>query len=230
MMRTPFDTPPPPPWQLEGSAAISPWLVDARAARKLVPSPFEVLEVLPGYALGVVFATSYSSSPVGGYDEVGYAPALVQAGGDWGWYVSHLFVDSAFSRESGRSIWGLPKELARILWQHQDNRLQVDLDLRGQAVCRLHSRQRGAALPGRLRVPILSLRENVPVRSWLRLQARLAPGSSRLRVARGSPLEGLGLRVGLPSLWAWEARIELGEPEPIQKAEGNRQPGSYPTT
>lgn len=211
---------PPAPWSLEGSGAISPWLVDARLARDLVPPELSVVEVLPGLTLGSVFGMSYLDSPVGGYDELGFAPALVQAEGAWGFYVSQLFVDSRAAEAGGKANWGLPKELADISWDHQDHRLRVEVKQAGVAVavCQLESRQWGPTLPARLRLPLLTLRDGRVHCASLTLSARLASASARVRIGAGSPLEGLGLRIGLPGVWAWEAQLELGPARPVAGA------------
>jgi hypothetical protein len=199
---------------------MSPWLVDARVARRLVPRELSIVELLPGLTLGAVVVASYADSPIGGYDELGYLPAAVHVRSAWGFFVSHLFVDSPASREAGRANWGLPKELAGIAWRQDGHRLQVEVRQR-QRLCLFESRQRGVALPARVTVPLLSVRAGVPCVASLHIRAHLAPGSSRLSIAEGSPLQGLGLRLGLPSLWAWNAEIELSAP---RSADG-RVPG-----
>ena len=202
-------THPAPPWLLEGSTVVSPWLVSSRAARCRVPAPLQVIDVLPGLTLGAIFAASYLDSPVGGYDEFGFAPALVAYNGRWGFFVSHLYVDTRASAEAGRALWGLPKQPASIDWRQTGDGLAVEVLHHGQRVCRLESRQRGAAVPAAIGASFIARPEEGVRLAGLHLRARFAPASSRFYVAAGSPFEGLGLRLGLPSLWAWEARITV---------------------
>jgi len=56
----------------------------------------------------------YSYSPVGPYEELLYMPARVKAGGRTGYCITHIWVDSQDSVESGRKNWALPKRLGKM--------------------------------------------------------------------------------------------------------------------
>lgn len=120
---------PPAPWTLTGVALATPRLIDIDRARLFVPRDLDIVPVLPGKTLGMVFAAYYDSDL--SYSELIVAPALVRQGGFW---VSHIYVDNESSVAGGRDIWGLPKQLAHFGWHpkgvdmHQGERLLCAID------------------------------------------------------------------------------------------------------
>jgi hypothetical protein len=65
-------------------------------------------------------------SPVGAYSELFFLPGLYMppcGSGAHGPYLSvqRIWVDSMTSRRAGRSIWGVPKEMASFKWHTSDN-------------------------------------------------------------------------------------------------------------
>src|SRR4051794_14895171 len=81
---------PPPPWHLFGELIIVPALVRPRA-------------------LGGVMLANYTSGTLVYRELIVFSHATAR-----GMAVSHIYVDDACSRSGGRSIWGLPKELAEF--------------------------------------------------------------------------------------------------------------------
>ncbi|KAE9390905.1 hypothetical protein BT96DRAFT_1024344 [Gymnopus androsaceus JB14] len=115
----------PPPWQLKartwqftvssGSKDASfpagwaaPWQADALAAGG---------EFIGGPA--VVVLVQYSSTPVGRYDELGFAPGRWKyADGSVGFRTSIMLVSSKDSTWNGRRNWNIPKQVASFKYEN----------------------------------------------------------------------------------------------------------------
>lgn len=69
----------------------------------------------PGYLVCIKF----SDSPIGAYSEIFYIPGLYKPACSLKAYfsVQRIWVDSPYSRHAGRTIWGIPKELATFDWK-----------------------------------------------------------------------------------------------------------------
>jgi hypothetical protein len=132
------------------------YLVRADAARAVLAySGMDVTEVLPGKALCTLAFAEYRDSDLGAYHEFGMT-FLVRPpdagppprrgifagvrGSGFGAFIHWLPVDQGFTHEAGRSVWGLPKEMADIELRlatpfkrcvlRKDGRLVIDLLIR----------------------------------------------------------------------------------------------------
>lgn len=146
----------------DASSGAATYLVDARAARRLVPEAFEVAEVWPGRALLSLAVIDYRDNDLGAYHEVSIAFFVRRRGerplplanvaaffrGALPTYIRHLPVDQSFTRDAGETIWGFPKTIQRIDWQRRPERLTCRLDMDGRHVLTLSLPAGGArALP-----------------------------------------------------------------------------------
>lgn len=100
----------PAPWTLTGEAWAVPQLQRAADVAKYVPSGSAIVAWC-GWTPGGYVCVDYHTSPVGPYREIIFVPALVRHGGQWGFHISHIYVDSAASVAGGRGNWWLPKDL-----------------------------------------------------------------------------------------------------------------------
>jgi acetoacetate decarboxylase len=107
---------PPAPWHLYGNALQTFHLIDVEKAKAFVPSDLDVVSVLPGKTLGGVYVSVYDADSTFNYHELIVVSALVRYKGTIGSWVSHIYVDHPGSLAGGRSIWGLPKEMAEFTW------------------------------------------------------------------------------------------------------------------
>jgi hypothetical protein len=105
------------PWALKGFAVQTLQLVDTAHARSFVPPELEIISVLPGKTLGVMYLASYGPGSILAYNELIIVPALTRYRTKIGFWISHIYVDHPDSMAGGRAIWGLPKELAQFTWQ-----------------------------------------------------------------------------------------------------------------
>ena len=146
----------------DASSGAATYLIDARAARRLVPEAFEVAEVWPGKALFSLAVIDYRDNDLGDYHEVSITFFVRRRGerrnplatiGDFfrgalPTYIRHLPVDQGFTREAGETIWGFPKTVQRIDWERRPERVTCALHMDGQHVLTLSLPAGGArALP-----------------------------------------------------------------------------------
>lgn len=101
---------PPEPWDLHGHAYIGVWLVP----RKHLPAPHSsATRAITIFGRGVVSAAYFvyeQPSPLT-YDEV-MSTVLVREGWRLRVSITHIWVNSPASRDGGRDLWAIPKELA----------------------------------------------------------------------------------------------------------------------
>jgi len=135
----------------DASSGAATYLVDAQAARRLVPEAFEVAEVWPGRALFSLAVIDYRDNDLGAYHEVSIAFFVRRRGerrfplanvadffrGRLATYIRHLPVDGSFTRDAGETIWGFPKTVQQIDWQRRPERLTCSLTMDGQHVLTL---------------------------------------------------------------------------------------------
>lgn len=125
----------------DASSASATYLVNADAARKLLPGPeLEVVELLPGRALFSLACIDYRDNDLGDYHEVSLALFVRERGAPRGLpvlgtlldffrgrlatYIHRLPVNQSFTCEAGRGIWGFPKVVD-----------EIDFEAGARAVC-----------------------------------------------------------------------------------------------
>lgn len=175
---------PAPPWRLEGDAIVAFAGVPA-AERERLPGG---ARGLPGPAL--VFAISYSSSPVGPYLEtVVCIPAWYL--GRPGYCVTTIAVDSEPALWAGLDFWGYPKVLGTMEWEADGPVRELrwkerDLVVRARAATR--------PVPAATIVPtVQALPDGGGAFTGLRIVGRLAPARIEIEAPDG-PLAGLAGR------------------------------------
>jgi hypothetical protein len=184
-------------------AAGSIYLVRAERAARLVAGSGLELVAAAGRTPLVLFLVDYRVNDLGDYDEVGVA-LLVRHRGRTGAYVHQLPVTQPFTMEAGRTLWGLPKWLARI-----------DLSITGpDATCHLadgtgrHVLTAALrALPWRLPLDVpgtlttLAPRDGKVLASRVRARVsgiRIGPAGARVVLGSGHPMAEELREVGLP--------------------------------
>lgn len=167
----------------------------AEAARTAVADDRLTPLTIAGRGLASLMFVEYRDSDLDAYEEVGLSVAVRgPARGAIGAYIVELPVSQPFTLEAGRTIWGLPKWLARSTMSVRRSGVRVRLYEGGQFVLT-------AALEvGSLRIPVPI---TAPVACWAVRPdgpdaGELLHGTFRIR------LEGLRVRPG-------GARLVLGE-------------------
>jgi hypothetical protein len=132
----------------DAASGAATYLVDAAAARRLLPGPeLDVVELLPGRALFSIAAIDYRDNDLGDYHEVSLAfargapagipylgAALDLARSRLGTWIWKLPVDQSFTCEAGRGIWGFPKSVEEIGFRDADGRRECRLVMDGRHV------------------------------------------------------------------------------------------------
>jgi acetoacetate decarboxylase len=180
------------PWRLRGHAVHTLRLVDRMQARAFVPSGLDVISALPGRTLGGVYLAAYGPGSALPYHELIVVAALVRDGAHVGGWISHIYADHPDAMAGGREIWGLPKALARFVWQTGDER-QVTVRQDGRAVCTLRYGRPRSLWRQPLWLPVLSLRGTHRLRFTGTGTARFGLGKGRVDVPAGTPWAALGL-------------------------------------
>jgi hypothetical protein len=134
------------PWKTRGRAFFQPFVVHAGSLR--LPEGFAPVAIT-GRCMGLLGYVEYvAPSPIL-YRELLWMPALVSVAVEGGrrargYWVEKMYVDSEASRDGGREIWALPKQLARF--EESDGTLRVDTEDGAHLV--LDLALRGPALGG----------------------------------------------------------------------------------
>ena len=135
----------------DATSAAATYLVDAAAARRLLPGPeLDVVELLPGRALFSIACIQYRDNDLGDYNEVslaffvrrrdqrggvpwlGAAVDLVRSRlATWIW---KLPVNQHFTCAAGSGIWGFPKTIEEIGFSEADGRSSCRLVMGGRHV------------------------------------------------------------------------------------------------
>lgn len=192
---------PPAPWRLGGQLYGSVWRVPA--PRLPGPPPPGTRPVTLGRHGFVVTAwVDYQAGGVLRYREL-LAAVLVRSGATPLATITRIWVDNPESRDGGRELWGIPKELARLELAHEPV-------FRAVAYDREHELARGwfqarLALPGRVPVRGRVAQELAgrTVRTRATMSGRIQLGSGWLAVASDGPL---GFLAGLRPLASFAVR------------------------
>jgi hypothetical protein len=144
----------------DAASMAATYLVDAAAARRLLPGPqLDVVELLPGRALMSVACIDYRDNDLGDYNEVSIALFVRERGRSGGLpyvgamldflrnrlatWIWKLPVDQAFTCEAGCGIWGFPKSVERIELADVSGRRRCRLVMDGRHVLTLVSSRGG---------------------------------------------------------------------------------------
>jgi hypothetical protein len=148
----------------EAASAAATYLVDAAAARRLLPGPeLDVVELMPGRALLSLACIDYRDNDLGDYNEVSLALFVRERGAPRGLpvlgaavdflrgrlptFILRLPVNQSFTCEAGCGIWGFPKVVNEIEIEH-GSRAVCTWQADGQRILRF-----SVARGGRARMP-----------------------------------------------------------------------------
>ena len=216
---------PPEPWMLRGQMHVSVWLLP-RGARPshAMPSGVRRLTVAGRTVVGTAWV-DYQPGGVLSYRELLVA-TLIRGGLRPRVTITGIWVDSVPSRDGGRALWAIPKELARLAFDAAagDHTAEANIDGRPIAWASVH---RGVRLPGRwpVRFRVVQNRDGQPQTTRVRATARIQLGRSDWRIAPDGPLSYLrGLRPRVTVRLA-DFRMTFGS-APVRAAADSSVPGS----
>jgi acetoacetate decarboxylase len=200
---------PPPPWRLVGTSVQSLALVPIEVVRAEVPAELHVVPVAPGKTLCALFCAQYVAGSTLCYHELAIAPALIRVGYRPGFWISHIYVDSLASLLGGRSIWSLPKQLARFQWSDG----AIDVFDESMHLCGIRWKPRRYGVPLPLYVPVFSRGESQFHRFSAGGRATTRPCAGSTRIGPGSPFAPLGFQsTRVIFQTTFHARITAPEP------------------
>jgi hypothetical protein len=167
----------PAPWNLRGHGFMLLYRFPPQFGN-FHPQLSDDLPFLGGW--GALMLVDYFESPVGPYHELLLIPGkyLFPRGGRYS--ISHIFVDSLLSTQSGRENWAIPKQMAHFSWEHYRREDYLSVQVQGR-VCfeaRLHSGGPRFPLNTRL-LPLQIGQQDGP--DWLFTQPQ---GHGKARLAR----------------------------------------------
>lgn len=211
------------------------FLVDARAAHRLLPSGLEVARPVPGRAVLVVGIVCYDDTDLDAYNEVAVSllvrpPGSPPAGritreffgGDVGVHILHLPVTQTFTLEAGRTIWGYPKTLAQIEVTEEPRGVSATMVQDDQHVLTLEVKPGGPLPVPNRPPPTYSVLDGTLVRTDWDItgpRPRARPGGSRIELgthAIADQLRTLGLpKRPLATQTIETMRATFAAPEPV---------------
>lgn len=194
---------PPEPWSLRGQMYLSVWALPVREVPPIPPELDGAVRVLR----------------IGGRAFIGAAWVDYQPGGDMAYHellaavlmrqrlairmtITHIWVDSADSRDGARKLWGIPKEMARFTFSPQS----VAAHEIASATVRP---RRGVRMPIRFRVT--QALDGRPLTSPVRATASCGPARVVWQIDPAGPLGFLAGRRPLFSLAANDFHMRFGQ-------------------
>lgn len=201
---------PPAPWRLQGDGFLTLQVVDRRVARRFVPEALEIVSVWPGRTLGGLYVGRYGPDSTLEYNELIVFAALVRRAERIGAWISHIYVDSPASMAGGRSIWGLPKELAQF--EREAGGVVVRQD--GRRLCALRCGCKCQLWRQRFLLPTFSVREADLLYFTGEAEADMAWADVRWEIPPESPFFPLGLEAGGLSVWLDALHLIARAPTP----------------
>lgn len=100
------------PWDLHGHAYVGVWLVPRADAPDPHSAATKPITIFGRSVVSAAFFVYERPSPLT-YDEI-MATVLVREGWRLRISITHIWVNSAASRDGGRALWAIPKELAEF--------------------------------------------------------------------------------------------------------------------
>ena len=202
------------PWVLKGYALCAVHLIDIDKARPLVPSELEIISVWPGKTLGGIYLSAYGSGSVLESNEAIVVAGLVNYGGKFGSWISHLYVDNPDSVAGGREIWGLPKELAEFSWETGDP-MRIIVAQSDRELCRFTYSPPSLTVPLPFSGDVLSLLNSDFLIFKGDIQSRIGLVSGNLEVPADSPFASLNFGEPFLTFYCDDMRLVAGAPEVI---------------
>jgi len=215
---------PPQPWDLHGQLYLSVFAVPRSALREL-PTPLAAaVRPVPFGRRALVGAAWVRYEPGGvlQYREL-LSAVLVHERLRPRVTITEIWVDSVESRDGGRALWGIPKDLAELELRVSPDGQLVAAASTGpepgdpRAPIGSASFRRGVRLPGRWPTPmsVAQALDGAIVRTPVRGRAGLRLGGSTWRVEAGGPLGHLAGRRPLLTVTLTDFRLRFGAPAPV---------------
>lgn len=196
---------PPEPWDLRGQMHAAVFLVQRHEVPVDLPAGCRLVQV-DGRVVVTTAWVDYEPGGVLSYREL-MVTVLVRRGLRPMPTITQIWVDSPASRDGGRALWGIPKELARFEFDGAHWRASDDDGRLADGTVRPRWR-----LPGRwpLRFAVVQWSDGRAKVSPVRASAGLAVAGTQFRADPAGPLAFLAGRRPLLALSALDFRMSFG--------------------
>jgi len=222
----------------DASSGAATFLVPTSAATRLIPTEFEIAEILPGRGILSLAMVDYKDNDLGDYNEmaIGFMvypkrnrPFVPYLGtmidlfrGRLASHITHMPVDQSFTRDAGSMIWGYPKTVEEIEIEDLGERARARLVVDGKHALTLTLPRGGKRTVTDSRIETLSIIEGIPHRTVAiqRIEgmgirfagAEIELGSGRI----ADELRSLGLpKRAMMSIWMERMEASFGPPEKL---------------
>ena len=203
------------PWELHGQLHTSVFLVPLHAVPvDEVPPGWRPVRLGPLAIVGTAWV-SYEPGGVLSYREL-MATVLVRRGRHLAPSIARIWVDSVPSRDGGRALWGIPKELADFEFRGTEFAATAD----GHAIATGTVRP-VAWLPGRwpVRFSVAQALDGRAKVTPVRSRSRLGLSRARFAADPSGPLGFLAGRRPLLTLTVGDFRMRFGSPAPARSGD-----------
>jgi acetoacetate decarboxylase len=181
------------PWRLKGYGFLALYWVDIDRVRPSIPKELQIFSFLPGKTLGGIYVASYEDGSTLQYHELISVSALIIHQGEIGAWISHIYVDNPDSRVGGRTIWGLPKEMAEFKFQFEGIMPSVLVKQDNTVLCSLESSWHLPGLEFPMEAPAFSLLNSQLVQFKAKGNLRSHWAGIRVEIPPESPIADLNL-------------------------------------
>ncbi|MBI5191563.1 MAG: acetoacetate decarboxylase family protein [Nitrospirae bacterium] len=179
------------------------YLIPSGKVRPLVPAPFAVSDVLPGFTIGGLYAARYATGDNTFKSEFGVLPAYVKYGERRGFFMSCFCQDETASC-AGRGPWGLDKTPGVFSWDVSERAISLDVTTPGGPLAGIRLRPIVNRTPFGTTFPILCVKGESVVFFKNYLASNIGFATSSVHIPPESPLAGFPLGLKLVSTF-WDA-------------------------
>lgn len=177
------------------------YLIRASRVKLLVPPQLNIIEVIPGYTVGGIYAAKYMKADLSSMSEFGVLPAYVRYGDKKGYFMHHFSVDVECGGDDAKA--GCVNE-PDTSWDITDNSIALDVTSGGSEMISVKLRPILRNLPFSACIPLLCVKgDNV---TFMRNQfaSNIGISTSTVKIPKSSPLKGFPFRFKLLSTY-WDA-------------------------
>lgn len=210
------------PWKLKGHGFLTLHWIDIDRVRLLIPEHLQIFSFFPGKTLGGVYIGSYEDGSTLRYNELIAVPALIHHRGKIGVWISHIYVDHPDSVAGGRTIWGLPKEMAEFKWDSASSApvssasvSSISIQQGDRPLCCLQSHWSLPGIAHPVQAPAFSLLNSQLMRFSGQGKLKWHGAGIDLQIPSESPIADLGLEQPWISVLLSSLDLSIDSPSPV---------------
>jgi len=179
------------------------YLVPVSKVGLLIPPQLKVIEVLPGYTVGGIYAAKYPAADLSSTSEFGVLPAYVRFGEKKGYFMHHFSVD--VEPGSGQVAPGADTGASSDCnWEITENKIELTVYTGGRPMIQVKLRPLLQNLPFSASIPFLCAKGENVMFMKNQFASNIGISMSSVSIPKGSPLKGFPFRFKLLSTY-WDA-------------------------